>query len=201
MRNCLVCFKPIKTKKFCSIACRYDRIYCFWQKVKKTDDCWLWTGNKNDKNYGRFVWFDREEYAHRVSYIIAFGSIPKGLHILHSCDNPQCVNPVHLTAGTHGDNMRDMFAKNRRQNPKGEQNGNNKLTADQVIEIRRIYKKRITPLTKLAEQFGVDRTTIHQIVTNKTWKELSATTGGVSICQETKQLDGLSANVRLLLGD
>jgi hypothetical protein len=78
-------------------------------------DCWLWHGPTDcDEGYGRlYISRHKHIYAHRLSYELHFGPIPDGLDILHGCDNPRCVNPYHLSAGTHQDNMDDMIAKGR----------------------------------------------------------------------------------------
>lgn len=73
--------------------------------------CWLWLGGVSyPAGYGRMT---RGQYAHRVSYEIHRGAVPRGLHVLHRCDNRICVNPDHLFVGTRSDNMRDMMAKGR----------------------------------------------------------------------------------------
>jgi hypothetical protein len=72
----------------------------------------------------------------RLAFEGTNGCIPPGAHILHRCDRPQCVNPAHLFAGSHLDNMRDMYSKGRRRLPTGERNGRAKLTAETVQAIR-----------------------------------------------------------------
>lgn len=91
----------------------------FWSKVEKRGaDCWLWTRYRDEHGYGR-TWFDGGHItAHRLAYILTHGEIPDGAHILHSCDNPPCVNPAHLRAGTRSDNMRDKVARGRDFNAK-----------------------------------------------------------------------------------
>jgi hypothetical protein len=85
----------------------------FFQKVNKTDSCWLWTGAPNSRGYGSFAVNRKTTSAHHYSYIIHKGEIPDGLIICHTCDVPACVNPEHLWADTYSANSRDMFNKNR----------------------------------------------------------------------------------------
>lgn len=94
---------------------RFDR------KVKWSDSgCWLWTGHLTAAGYGRFPLEHGTPplYAHRYAYERAHGPIPPGLVVMHSCDNPPCVNPAHLSAGTQRDNVLDMMQKGR-GNPGG----------------------------------------------------------------------------------
>lgn len=91
----------------------------FWLRVMKTDTCWIWNGWSGNKNYGRMSIYDKGKMkniptlAHRVSWELHNGKIPHGIHVLHKCDNPPCVNPDHLFLGTHKDNMMDMSKKGR----------------------------------------------------------------------------------------
>ena len=78
--------------------------------------CWLWIARLNNRGYGvigRGRRGDGTTAAHRVSWELFCGLIPNGMHVLHKCDNPPCVNPQHLFLGTHGDNMRDAVRKGR----------------------------------------------------------------------------------------
>jgi len=86
---------------------------------KPADSCWIWGSVKLPNGYGQFgigcrtdqSW--RMVLAHRVSHELFNGPIPDGMHVMHSCDNPSCVNPAHLRAGTRSENMQDSIAKDR----------------------------------------------------------------------------------------
>ena len=88
----------------------------FMAAVTKTDTCWLWTGATNGR-YGHIQVNGKTAVAPRVAYTLFRGPIPQGLFVLHSCDNPLCVNPEHLRTGTHRENMRDMVERGRARNP------------------------------------------------------------------------------------
>jgi len=85
----------------------------FEKKFIKTDSCWLWTSSKTSQEYGLF-WFDgKSRLAHRVAFEFYIGPIGEDMCVMHSCDNPSCVNPAHLSLGTLKDNTQDMLTKNR----------------------------------------------------------------------------------------
>ena len=78
--------------------------------------CWNWTRSRNSKGYGMAHILDLAPGvigAHRASYILSKGPVPEGMNVCHTCDNPSCINPDHLWAGTQQDNMRDMVVKGR----------------------------------------------------------------------------------------
>ena len=82
--------------------------------INEVTDCWEWTAAFNNIGYGMFRWAtNKMRSAHRASYELFNGPIPEGMIVCHSCDNPKCVNPKHLWAGTHRDNYNDMMAKGR----------------------------------------------------------------------------------------
>jgi hypothetical protein len=158
-------------EKYCSIKCKSNDPNRFWSKVQKTEYCWLWIGRIDQEGYGRLDKNNKGILAHRLSYELHNGLIPNGLDVLHTCDNPKCVNPEHLWIGTHTDNMRDMFAKGRRKIKKGEENNNAKLTKCQVLEIKRKYKKGNG--ATLAKEYNVSLTTISHIIHKKIWSWLN----------------------------
>lgn len=140
----------------------------FWMKVDKTNDCWVWTGRKTNHGYGTFSRHPTI-LAHRYSWSYYNGEIPKGLCVLHKCDNPPCVNPDHLSIGTQSDNQADKMSKQRQS--KGEVNGSAKLTGEQVLEIRRLYELGYKQV-ELANKYGVQYTTIKAIAVRRTWKHI-----------------------------
>jgi hypothetical protein len=96
----------------------------FWEKVDRTGECWRWTGGRvgsadvESGRYGRFAISTTRGHvvlvlAHRFSWELHFGPVPAGLHVLHACDNPACVNPDHLMVGTHRANRWDASRKGR----------------------------------------------------------------------------------------
>jgi hypothetical protein len=93
----------------------------FWSKVEKTSGCWNWTRQCNAAGYGIF---SRKEalrhyprLAHRVAWEMTNGTIPDGMLVCHTCDNPACVRPDHLFLGTNLENARDKESKGRGFSP------------------------------------------------------------------------------------
>lgn len=80
----------------------------FWSKVDKSGDCWIWLATKTKGDYGTFMWNGRQGLVHRFSYEQAYGPIPIGLEIDHTCHTPSCVNPAHLRAVTNKQNIENL---------------------------------------------------------------------------------------------
>lgn len=149
----------------------------FWRFVSKgsEDSCWEWIGTHDGNGYGHIM---RETgkspaKAHRVSYEMHKGPIPKGLVVRHECDNPKCVNPKHLILGTQKDNVDDMV-KRCRQNKKSLQNLNHKKKLDlqQIEEIKGINFRALNGrgegelMSDVAKAYSVCTHTIRKIKQN-----------------------------------
>lgn len=149
-------------------------IYKFWSRVKVTenlDECWEWQAARHTNGYGHFTHRKVTKIASRVAWELFKGEIPEGMLICHHCDNPPCCNPRHLFIGTYQDNASDRVNKGRGRSLTGE-NINNKLLTEQVLAIRFAYAQGGITLTALARQYGCGYTTIHSIVTRRTWKHI-----------------------------
>lgn len=146
----------------------------FWAKVDKASSphgCWLWTAATID-GYGKIRWDNHGPLirANRLSWIIHYGPIPRGLWVLHNCpggDNPACVNPSHLWLGAHTDNMKDKVAKGRQR--RGEKTPSHKLTETQVKEIRAIDG---LSLRTIAGMYGICPQTAWEIRCRQIWKHI-----------------------------
>jgi hypothetical protein len=138
--------------------------------------CWEWTGTKNPLGYGKFHLEGKSGcLAHRVSYQHYFGNVSAGSGVLHRCDNPSCVNPDHLFAGTQADNMRDCSRKGRvrTSDRSGENNQHAKLTRNRAAVIRQRYFMGGVTMKNLAEEFDVSEATISRVVNKRTWNDVS----------------------------
>ncbi|KKN92451.1 hypothetical protein LCGC14_0209420 [marine sediment metagenome] len=138
----------------------------FWAKVKQGPGCWEWQAVCFPDGYGAFRLKGSMQGAHRVSYAMGH-DIPKGMCVLHTCDNRLCVRPSHLFLGTKADNMADRDAKGRQA--RGVHNGKAKLTEAQVRSIR----SDLRSLRVIAEDYEVFHTTIGCIKRRETWKHVN----------------------------
>lgn len=145
----------------------------FLAKVDNSRDenkCWPWKASKLSNGYGQLTIKQMHFLAHRISWFIYCGRIPSGLNVLHKCDNPSCVNPNHLFLGTQKENMKDKVDKGRAYTGihKGEKNPANKLTADDVRDMR----SKNGTLKEIAKEYGVSFGLIGHIKSKRLWKHL-----------------------------
>lgn len=147
----------------------------FMSKLQEDENgCHIWTGAKKPTGYGNLSINSKYLIAHRVAWEMNNGKIPKGLLVLHSCDNPSCCNPMHLFLGTNKQNTQDMIQKKRygfyKNRAKGEKNGNSKLNREIIEEILVRYKNGETQ-ESIGIHFGVSQTAISNIILGKTWRK------------------------------
>jgi hypothetical protein len=135
----------------------------FWAKVQKSDGCWEWLACKTRTGYGHFAINGRYMSAHRTSWLMCNGD-PGDKHVLHTCDNPGCVNPAHLFLGTHADNMRDREQKGRANHPIGNTSGVMKLRDEYVPVLKFIYALSACDQRDLAHAFGVSKQLVSWVV-------------------------------------
>lgn len=175
--------------------------------MRGPDECWPWTGPSHKKHrYGQVYYEGTTQNAHHVVFEIWNGrEVPKGLHVMHSCDNRICCNPAHLSEGTPKENEADKKAKGRmptgRRNGKythpekikrgagvlgprpsvqGENNPDAHLTVAQVEAIRRLYATGSHSFRALGRQFGVSRDAIRRIIRRETWVSVPADTAALA---------------------
>lgn len=140
-------------------------------------ECWEWQGSKLSGGYGQLHFGGKGYSAHRASYEVYKGPIPRDLHVLHDpalCNNPPCVNPAHLRLGTSRENNLDKHISNTMI--QGERVHGAKLTEADVRAIRSQYPEgEITrdECKALGGQYGVNYATIRSVVRGITWRHVS----------------------------
>lgn len=141
--------------------------------VNRATGCWEWMASCAGKGYGqmKIPGTRRQDYAHRISYRIHVGEIPKGKSVLHRCDNPKCVNPAHLFLGTAKDNAQDMKKKGRHL--PGEANSGAILSEKDVRAIRALIATGIAQ-HQIAAMFGIAQITVSRIKRNLRWAHVQS---------------------------
>lgn len=146
----------------------------FWRRIVKPDGCWLYDGCKEINGYGYLQnpLGDTPKFitAHRLAWILTFGPVPEGMHVMHKCDVRACVNPEHLRLGTHQENMDDKTAKRRNISI---------LTPEDVREIRAAYaalgnvKKVPNGFNEaLGKKYGVGGKTVWEVRRGINWSHI-----------------------------
>ena len=141
--------------------------------VHPSSQCWEWTASLTPMGYGQMRFRGTRELAHRVSWMLFRGAIPKDdnvyrtKYVLHTCDNPRCVNPDHLYLGDQQNNASDAVSRGRwgKRGCKGEQHGRAILTDNDVRSIRASCLKA----SDIALKFKVSIGTIRHIKAGRTW--------------------------------
>ena len=138
--------------------------------------CWNWTASLRPTGYGQMRYLGTTELAHRVSWMLFRGPIPKAanrygtMNVLHHCDNPKCVNPEHLFIGDQSDNAKDAVSKKRwgRRGCVGESHGKARLTEKDVLEIR----KSFLSLKQLVLRYRVSKSAIQHVLKRRSWAHI-----------------------------
>lgn len=135
------------------------------------DGCWYWTGACYVHGYGVVSYNGKKILAHRASFLMNKGDIPKGICVCHRCDNILCVNPDHLFLGTQADNVKDMIDKKRFISSPGSGNGMAKYSDVEVLLIRELRESgfRVKEICRL---MNASSTTVSDITNRKTWTHI-----------------------------
>lgn len=139
----------------------------FMEKVTISEDgCWYWTAFCMKNGYGLFRFPNGHKLAHRVAYSLFNGDLDPKLDVMHSCDNPNCVNPEHLSLGTRLENMAD--AKKKGRMVKGEKHGRAKLNNEQALAIKNASGCQ----KNIAKEFNISQTLVWEIKNGRKWAHL-----------------------------
>lgn len=135
--------------------------------INKTTGCWEWSLYKNIGGYGTITVNKKPMYAHRFSYSLFNNTDISKLVIRHKCDNPACINPEHLIAGTQKENVHDISLRGRRNDNTGERNYRAKFSDFEVEAMRVFYEYFGLRNKDCANAFGMSITNANQILNYK----------------------------------
>lgn len=144
-----------------------ERIFA---QVERRGACLCFTGC-NIGGYGRIRHDGKNHCVHRIVWSLAHGEIPPGKVIMHTCDNPACIEITHLQVGTQADNIADMTNKGRRVSARGRDQGSAKLCEHDIPIIRHWLKEGYAPY-KIANSFGVTEGLIRHIRAGRVWAHI-----------------------------
>lgn len=152
---------------------RLPAIEAFKRRIRKAaNGCWLWIGPKDRRGYGRFrtkIHGVCLHKAHRWSWAYHNDRpIPDGMGVMHSCDNPACVNPEHLSIGTQAENIADMYRRGRANNLRGLKHGRARIKESDVQAIRQSHRTQMA----LAGTYGISQTQVGRIIRGESWKHI-----------------------------
>ena len=164
------CVNPdhIEERSYCE-GLKVTEVGHYLKMARRVGECLLWDGAMR----GRYP-AKHGQALHRYVLEHKLGRpIQEGFEALHSCDNPTCINPDHLREGSHLENMGDMVSRQRCARLRGSQNGNSKLTEDDVRAIRQMGSGVFVNKTVIARMFGVDRALVARIIDGRAWSWLN----------------------------
>lgn len=151
----------------------------YWSYVDTTGSCWTWTGGKDKDGYGKFAITappgerpkQRHVRAHRIGWEMAHcNTVPADRVVMHSCDNPACVNPAHLSIGTQADNRMDCGWKGR--NPRGTNHHSATIDDGDVRRIRELRDAGVRP-SQIAATLGLNASATYGVYQGRTWKHVA----------------------------
>jgi len=144
----------------------------FYRRTRRSKNgCLIWIGARFNHGYGQVRRKGKLVLAHREAWKMQRGPIPEGKDVLHDCDNPPCVEILHLFLGTHLDNMRDSAAKGRANRCHGEKHHRSKLNRRRVKQIRKAAANGVSHVAQ-AVRFGMHPSTIASVVKRENWKHV-----------------------------
>jgi len=152
-------------------AADFCRFMSFVRIPTQVSDCWLWVGGTMAQGYGHFSVSNHTIRAHRWIYSLIHGAIEEGLVVRHKCDNPTCVNPMHLEVGSHAENCADMHQRGRNADRKGEKHPMASFTAEDVLDIR-LKRELGWSLTEIGKLYGKSEKLIGKITRRERWKHI-----------------------------
>lgn len=170
----LVAFRRRSKNSLSDFNLATDFAVSFWSKINKGAGCWTWLGETNIEQYGLVSITDPDKtsrsgskrlMAHKVAYELTKGIIPPGQVVMHSCDNPRCVRPDHLSVGSIRDNTLDCINKGRRSSPT--KFVEVRISDDIIREIRQKDTHRRPRYTPLAKEYGIHPSYVYKILNNK----------------------------------
>lgn len=161
----------------------------FWRFVADfggdSSKCWNWLGAKTRKGYGVFtIKKPMMVRAHRFAFLLHYGREP-GAMVLHSCDNPSCVNPLHLSEGTHGENMRQMAARKRAA--REERHHKAKLIFNEALAINLLHQSGDYSTRELASLFNMSQPTIAALTKGDLWPDAKIAADAMLKAREVRQ--------------